>query len=298
MWILLSLVSAFFNAAQLSAGKKLVKDFDSAVVTWLLFLVTFVLFSVVGFFMYRGVPWGNMAFLIGLFFATIPYVFGTFVLVEATKRCDLSIVAPIMALTPVFLVIWEFLSLRTLPSGFGFLGIGLIVVGSYVLNLSKVGHGGFMGGIFEPIFSIFRRGYGLLPFIGTFAYSFSGIGAKYALQYTDPFSFVTVMFSLSFVCASIYFVWLLALGRVRIGSEIFGHSLLFVIQGGFSTLNSLTNNLAFVMAHASYVIALKRTSALFGVALGYLVFKEKKISERMIGAIVMVAGVAVLSIFG
>ena len=298
MWILLSLSSAFFNAAQMGVGKKLVKDYDSVVVTWLLLLVTFVLFLFVTVFTYKGVPWGNVTFLIALFFATVPYVFGTFLIVEATKKCDLSIVAPIMALTPIFLVLWEFLSLGTLPSGFGFLGIGLIVVGSYILNLSKIGHGGLMGGIFEPILSIFRRSAGLLPFIATFSYSFSAMGAKYALQYTDPFSFLTVFFALSFVCASIYFLSLLALGRVRIGSEIFGHSFLFVLQGGFSTLNSLTNNLAFVLANASYVIALKRTSALFGVALGYLIFKEKKIGERMMGAVVMVAGVAVLSVWG
>lgn len=71
-----------------------------------------------------------------------------------------------------------------------------------------------------------------------------------------------------------------------------------MLQGMIFILMLFSENYAFKMISASYVISIKRLSALFGVGTGYLVFKEKNIRERALGAVIMVVGVAVLSIFG
>lgn len=47
----------------------------------------------------------------------------------------------------------------------------------------------------------------------------------------------------------------------------------------------------------AYVISIKRISAIFGVIFGYLIFKEKGIKERLLGAIIMVLGVAIITLF-
>jgi uncharacterized membrane protein len=42
------------------------------------------------------------------------------------------------------------------------------------------------------------------------------------------------------------------------------------------------------------VISLKRTSLLFGVMYGALLFKEEKIKERLIGSVIMITGVLLI----
>jgi len=44
-----------------------------------------------------------------------------------------------------------------------------------------------------------------------------------------------------------------------------------------------------------YVISIKRASVIFGVLWGYLIFNEKRIKERFTGALVMVIGVALIT---
>ncbi|MCK4555658.1 MAG: hypothetical protein KAT83_03550 [Candidatus Aenigmarchaeota archaeon] len=48
---------------------------------------------------------------------------------------------------------------------------------------------------------------------------------------------------------------------------------------------------------AAYVIAVKRTNTLFSVVFGAIFFKEKNIRGRLLGAALMVLGVAIISLF-
>ena len=56
--------------------------------------------------------------------------------------------------------------------------------------------------------------------------------------------------------------------------------------------------LAISMTNVAYMISLKRTSLLFGVLYGALWFKEEKIAERLMGAIIMILGVFLIGWFG
>ena len=46
-----------------------------------------------------------------------------------------------------------------------------------------------------------------------------------------------------------------------------------------------------------YMIALKRTSSVFGVGYGWLIFKEKGIKERALGTLLMVLGAVLIVLF-
>jgi len=53
--------------------------------------------------------------------------------------------------------------------------------------------------------------------------------------------------------------------------------------------------LAISMVQAVYMISLKRTSILFGVLYGAFLFKEEKIGERLVGALIMIIGVFLIA---
>ena len=295
MWILFSLLSALGQASQLTMGKKLMQKYSSWFVTWTAMAVLAVIMLIAGVFLYEGLPWSNLQFVVGMFFAIVPYVVALLIIIESTKRCDLSIVAPIVALTPIFLVVIEFFWRGSVPNGYGFIGIGLVVFGGYVLNISKARGGNWL----EPVKSIFRRGSGLLALTGAFLFAFSAAGCKVALDYAEVSSFTIVMYMISFLFMSFIYGVALIGGWTKFPKVEIRDLGWLSLNGLFLAINGVANQIAFSLAtYASYVIAIKRVSGLFGVGLGYLVFKEKGIKERAAGVLIIVAGVVILSVFG
>lgn len=53
---------------------------------------------------------------------------------------------------------------------------------------------------------------------------------------------------------------------------------------------------AITLALVAYVISLKRLSTVFGVLWGKLLFKEKDFKDRLIGAVIMAAGVILIAL--
>ena len=62
--------------------------------------------------------------------------------------------------------------------------------------------------------------------------------------------------------------------------------------GLMNALSLLSQMTALQMALVPYVISIKRTSTLMSAVLGFVVFKEKGFKERLLGALVMLAGMA------
>jgi drug/metabolite transporter (DMT)-like permease len=54
----------------------------------------------------------------------------------------------------------------------------------------------------------------------------------------------------------------------------------------------LAHVLAIVQTNVAYMIAIKRTSMLFGLAYGARWFGERQLAQRLAGMLVMLAGVA------
>ncbi|MEM1393247.1 MAG: DMT family transporter [Cyanobacteria bacterium P01_H01_bin.150] len=69
-----------------------------------------------------------------------------------------------------------------------------------------------------------------------------------------------------------------------------------ILIGFINTLAILCQMSALQLALVSFVIAVKRTSALFNVLWGWLIFKEQGIKERIAGSIIMIIGVIVITL--
>ncbi|MGZ7107743.1 MAG: EamA family transporter, partial [Methanobacterium sp.] len=71
--------------------------------------------------------------------------------------------------------------------------------------------------------------------------------------------------------------------------------LLFAV-GFFSALAIVTQYIAITTLLVPYVIAIKRTSTIMSVLFGSLIFKEKGIKGRLLGAGIMVLGVILITL--
>lgn len=59
----------------------------------------------------------------------------------------------------------------------------------------------------------------------------------------------------------------------------------------------ITHVVAASLIQMAYMVSVKRTSLLFGVLLGALLFKETHIGQRLAGAAIMLAGFAMVALF-
>jgi len=71
---------------------------------------------------------------------------------------------------------------------------------------------------------------------------------------------------------------------------------LFAAIGFFSAAMIVSHFIALGMTDVAYMISVKRTSLLFSVVYGRVIFGEEHTGARLIGAAVMVAGVAMIAL--
>jgi drug/metabolite transporter (DMT)-like permease len=208
---------------------------------------------------------------------------------KAIKISPLSLTLPFMAFTPAFMIITGNLILEENLSCGGIIGISLIVVGAYLLNLSKI-----RDQFLAPFKAIFIEKGSRLMLLVAFLYSLTSTIGKLAIKHSSPQFFGFTYFLL--------FAFLVIMIFPMVPNAKFKNIVKRPIPALFSGLILITmilcHTFAISMVEAAYMISVKRSSIVFGVLFGALVFKEEKIKDRLLGALIMMAGVLVIGFYG
>lgn len=207
----------------------------------------------------------------------------------AIKVSPLSLSVPFLSFTPVFMILTGYLTLGETVTGWGALGIGLIVMGSYVLNAGKVREG-----VIKPFTALFNEKGSWLMLIVALLYAFAAVLGKKAMQHSSPL-FFSYFFFLSFNL--VILALLFASGRTS-WRLIRTNRAKGVWLGGLLAAHLSFHALAISMATAVYMIAVKRSSILFSVFLSWLILKEKDITTRGLGTACMFCGVLLIILLG
>jgi len=93
--------------------------------------------------------------------------FAFYLYMKAIKLSPLSLSIPFLSFIPVFMILTSLIVLDEVPSGWGVMGIGFIVAGSYLLNVTHVKYG-----YLSPFKAIFREPGSMLMLLVAFIYSF------------------------------------------------------------------------------------------------------------------------------
>ncbi|MEO0934562.1 MAG: EamA family transporter, partial [Cyanobacteria bacterium J06641_2] len=203
------------------------------------------------------------------------------------KASDLSIVAPITTLSPIFLLITSPLLVGEFPNFIGILGIFIIVVGAYVLKFQDK-----TSGYLAPFKSLFKETGSRLMFGVVLVWSITANVDKIGVQNSSPILWtITAHLSVAVFILPIVF-WKSKINIQNIKSNFRN----LILIGFINTLAILCQMSALQLALVSFVIAVKRTSALFNVLWGWLIFKEQGIKERVTGSIIMILGVVVITL--
>lgn len=285
-WFVFALLGAFFDASYYALIKKNLQDINQYVLSAGIFFASSVILFIISIL--KGIPEIGSSFYSSVFATGVLNVIAAALCFKALKITDLSLALPMISFTPVFLILTSFLLLKELPTIFGIVGIFLIVIGSYILNTTKDSTK-----LFAPIKSIFKSRGALYMLIVAFFFSISSNYDKLVVQNSDPvFSSATIFLFLG--------ISFLIISFVKAKNELINvkkHISKFLFVGTVVSLIAITINIAFTMQIVPYVISLKRLSILFSVVYGGLIFKEKNIFRRSIGAVTMLSGVILIVLF-
>lgn len=279
MWIVYSLLTAIFLATSDALTKRVLASRDEYFVAWarLLFALPVLLVNL----LFIEIPPLNKTFWTAALSALPLEIIAIILYTKALKVSPISLTMPFLALTPLFLIVISYVIAGEEISFSGGVGIFLMAIGSYMLNLHKI-----RKSFIEPIKAVMNEKGCVLMIIVAFIYSMTSSLGKVAISNSSPVFFG----SFYFIILAVLFTPIALIknkGKVRISrKDIAPLSAIGVTQALMIVLHMT----AMSMTKVAYMISVKRTSLLFSVMYGYFLFKEEQIGEKSLGAMVMLAG--------
>ncbi|MBN1868970.1 MAG: EamA family transporter [Candidatus Omnitrophica bacterium] len=284
MWIPLILLTAFFISLQDVFGKKIISRVDPCVVAWAWFFFSLPLLVVC--LAVNGIPPLGPLFWKALIIAAVFLTIASIFYFKAIKFSDLSLAVPMLAFTPLFLLVTSPVILGEFPGPLGLMGIILIVIGSYVLHLQER-HKSF----WEPFRMLVREKGVRYMLMVAVLYSISGNIDKIGVIHSSPFMWIFMMNLM--LAATLTLV--MARNVTGIQQQIKEVWPFLVVLGFCNGLAHIFQMIAIKMTIIPYLIAVKRTSVIMTSLFGLFLFKEKGLRERLLGAILMILGVFLIS---
>lgn len=285
VWFILAILAAFFRSMMDVFSKKGLKNIDVYVLSWSMRFFTLVFMLPFLFFM--EIPSLGNQFWPALFIGGSLNVITTILYLKAIKYSDLSITIPMVAISPLFLLMTSPLILGEFPNFFGFIGIVLIVLGSYTLNIKKY-HKGFLA----PFKALLKEKGPRLMLIVAFIFSITANFDKIGVLNSSPIFWVIAV---NIFLSLVLFPIMLYKSQKNL-KQIPSHLKALIPIGLFSALTLIFQMTAIKLTLVAYVISIKRTSTIMSVFFGYLIFKEKGIKERLIGSAIMILGVLFITL--
>lgn len=293
LWVILSLSAGFFVALSDALNKRYLgqegymKMALARTLGTLPFLLPVLLYLIAKKDVYLYLTWDfiqNVLVLLSLeIMATLFYMRGI-------EISPLSASLPFLSFTPIFVIFTGYFILGERISLPGFLGILLIVVGAYMIHLPRRVEG-FLG----PVKGIWRERGSFYILVTALIYGITSVLGKRGIMLSDPLFFASIYFSLLSVVTP--FVLLMIKPSMTVGVFLKQNSRGILLIGLTQALMCLSHMLALSLVETAYMIALKRSSILFAVLLGWYMFREKHFRLRLSASLVMFLGIIVIAFF-
>ncbi len=306
-WFLLALLSAASLASADAATKAWLRDYSAAEISIVRFSLSGMLLAP----LLLGMPaawtlpapfWSWLAVMIPLEIAAM------LLYMAAIRDHSLALTVPYLAFTPVFvLVIADWLLGEQVPVQ-GAAGVVLVVAGAWLLNIRHARLMDYKSWA-APLAAIIREPGSRMMLAVALIFAVTATMGKALLlylppQYFGPFYFVVLGLVMPPIWA---LAWALPLPwgaksaqRARQPMRWLGLRGLLRRPRAVATVAAL--NGVMILAHfeaiarveVAYMVAVKRTSLLFGILYGALLFGETGLRSHLAAGTLMVAGVAVI----
>ena len=286
IWLAFAILTAFFESLKDVSSKRSLRNLDVYIVAWVanIFAVIFL----IPLLLIAGIPTIDAQFWIALFIGGSLNVVSFTLYIRAIQIADLSLTVPLVTLTPLFLLFTSPLIVHENPTVADAIGILLIVVGSYVLNLRERQHG-----YFAPLKVLFRNKGSRFMLMVAFLWSITSNFDKIGVVHSSPLFWSTSLYA--YLTLGMFPIALF--NSRRKFNQILPNLKPLALIGFFHAIAITFQMIAVTYTLVTQVIAIKRMSALISVLFGHFMFHEKGLQERLTGAAIMVLGVIVMTLF-
>lgn len=285
-WFVLSLAAAYFFSTGDVLSKLLLRDNDEWTSGCAISLAS--LPFLIPLLIVRGtfLPSRELILLVCIL---IPFeVFAYYLYLKAIRISPLSLSIPYLSFTPVFTILTAGILLGETIALQGIVGILMVTVGAYVLNIEL-----YVQHPLAPLKAIFQSRGARYMLSVSLIWSLTSTLGKKGVQLSDPVFFG--VFYMTCVSSAMLAIESWRLSRNAATVDLRGRNTIWLLLGGLATaLATMAHYHAIKLAPVSYMMAVKRTSLIFSVLYGGLIFKEPHIRLRLLGASIMLSGVVVL----
>ncbi|MBK1705345.1 DMT family transporter [Halochromatium glycolicum] len=295
-WLPLALLCALSVASADAATKAWLQGFTARELTLIRFTLTGALLSPLLFWLpdLGSLPaafWGWLLVLVPLEIAAM------LLYMAAIRDHPLSLTLPYLAFTPVFSMAIAAVVLGERVSLLGLAGVLLIVVGAWLLNLEHARRDDWRTWL-RPLGAI-RWEAGSRMMLGVaLLYGVTSTLGKAALLYLPSAPFGAFYFAIIGLLA-IPLLVLLPVGSTPVSwraswQRLASRPAAVLTVAALNGVMVVTHFLALRHIEVAYMIAVKRSSLLFGILYGAWLFQEANLRSRAPGGLLMLAGVFVI----
>jgi drug/metabolite transporter (DMT)-like permease len=230
----------------------------------------------------------NSAFWIYSILGGIAGAFGNAFIIKALEKGDLSVLGPINAYKSVVGIIFAFILIGELPNLWGFIGVLLIIAGSYFVL--STGQHKFSWSILKQPAIQFRIAALILTGI-------QAVFDKKIIQNSD----LTMAFASWCISGAIFSYFICLLNSVKPAYYFRGMSRpiagKYLVLCASIALMTASTNYSFKNMPVGEALALFQISILISVFLGYKIFQEQGLIRKLVGSAIMIAGSLFILLF-
>lgn len=222
-----------------------------------------------------------------LFLTAIVGSVGFLFLAKGIRHTQVSLSSPLLNFGPAVTALLAFLILGESITSWQIVGIAVIIIGTYVLEVDhSIRH------LFEPFKKMINSKYILFIFFAILMYGLGSIIDKYILS-AYSINIFTMLFFVHIFMALIYLIMMSVYygGAKEISGSIKSYWKYILLVSVFITLSRLSHLQAVSLTLVSLVIPIKRLSTLFVTIFGGTFFHESGLKLKIIGCIIMLLGV-------
>lgn len=287
-WIIYAIISALSgSAATLLEKKALFREHAMEFATVLAFfnaLFTLPLFFFMDYSSLTLVP--LLLIVVVSFLASLAFL----LMMKSVRHMQISAASPIAAIGPALTLILGFLFLRETITPIQILGVALLILGSYTLQVKKE------AGLLEPFREFARSRYIHFMFGGLALYSICAILDRITLaRYQVP-----LQTYIPLVHILIAFYYFIMISIFYDGVRGIKHGLketrwILPVLSLVIILHRLSGAAAMKIAPAAgLVVSIEKTSTFFTTLIGGELFHEQNLLRRCIAAVIMLAAVTLI----
>ena len=282
MWLIFATLNPISESLRSLFIKRASGNVDPILISWSNNVIPFIIFPPMLLLIDLKF---NTQFWIGFLGSGIIQVINTVIYMRAISKGDISTVMPMLSFTPLVLLVASPFTIGEFPSAIGLLGILLVVLGSYLLNLDLKKMNPL-----EPFKAILKNKGTRYMLVVAVLWGISGVFDKISINNSSVLQHVTFLNVLVFISMTVIVI---SQKKFNLPKMKEAKADLFLVSL-FTTGSYLFHYIALSLTLVAYVVSMKRISGVFSVLLGAYFLNEPNLRQRLLGGIVMFVGVLLI----